>query len=665
MSSATDQMALWAADHTARTVTSDVADPVARVLLDRCEPHLDHLFDYLVPASLDEAAQPGRRCRVRFAGRLTDAWIVERASTTTHTGALHPLSSVTHRLRVLTEPIAELATELARRYCGVTADVLNQAIPPRHARTEKALLEGPPQPPLPSHDVSVTAWKRWEQGPMFLAHLADGTAPRAVVEALPGEGALGWEALFGEAARATLASGRGVILLVPTAPAIERLRERLATELGEDEPLVTLHSGLTPPARYESFLRVLTGRARVVIGTRSAVFAPVVNLGLIAVWDDGHDAYASPRAPYIHTRVAATLRASQQGCAFLTCAYTRSAASQLLVESGWAHPLSAPRALVRGSTPLVEVVDPARREGEGAAGMGRLPAFVQARMRRALAVGPVLVQVPHAGYVRVLRCAECGEVARCSGCQGPLQASASGSWACRWCGRAAATSACAACGGRNWRAAQIGSERTAEELGRAFPGIAVVASGAARGVVDAVDDTPRLVVATPGAEPVAAGGYAAACILDAHVLLARPELWAPEEALRRWFAVGALVRPRGALLLVGDVTPRLAQALVRWDPVTIGADTLAERRLLAYPPAAHLIVLTGADADVTDVLARLNQIAPVLGPLPDGDGVTVRAIVRCPPGARDAVLERLREVLSARSVSRLRRVRVQVDPATV
>jgi primosomal protein N' (replication factor Y) len=129
--------------------------------------------------------------------------------------------------------------------------------------------------------------------------------------------------------------------------------------------------------------------------------------------------------------------------------------------------------------------------------------------------------------------------------------------------------------------------RTAEELGRAFPGTVVRHSGGDT-VLATVPDEPALVVATPGAEPVAAGGYAAALLLDGWAMLSRPDLRVDEEALRRWLAAAALVRPSGdggAVVVVADAEIPAVQALVRWDPATFAERELAERA--ALQPAAR------------------------------------------------------------------------------
>ena len=111
--------------------------------------------------------------------------------------------------------------------------------------------------------------------------------------------------------------------------------------------MVALSAGLGPAQRYRRWLSVLRGGARMVIGTRSAVFAPVADLGLVMVWDDGDDTLAEPRAPYPHAREVAMLRAHQLRCAALIGGYARTAEAQALVRSRWAHDLVAARPVVR------------------------------------------------------------------------------------------------------------------------------------------------------------------------------------------------------------------------------------------------------------------------------------------------------------------------------
>ncbi len=211
----------------------------------------------------------------------------------------------------------------------------------------------------------------------------------------------------------------------------------------------------------------------------------------------------------------------------------------------------------------------------------------------------------------------------------------------------------------------VGDARTAEELGRAFPGVTLRTSGGAH-VLAAVPAEPALVVATPGAEPVAEGGYGAALLLDGWAMLTRPDLRAAEETLRRWYAAAALVRPAsaGGRVVVGaDGGLAAVQALIRWDPVTHAARELAERAELGFPPATRMASLTGAPDALADLqaAARLPGSAELLGPVPDGS--LERLLVRVPRAEGAALAEALHEAAAVRSARKAAGpVRIQLDP---
>jgi primosomal protein N' (replication factor Y) len=237
---------------------------------------------------------------------------------------------------------------------------------------------------------------------------------------------------------------------------------------------------------------------------------------------------------------------------------------------------------------------------------------------------------------------------------------------CRWCGRPAADPACPRCGGRRLRAAGVGARRTAEELGRAFHETPVRTSGR-DGVLDRVAAEPALVVATPGAEPVAEGGYGAVLLLDTWALLTRADLRAAEEALRRWLNAATLARSAtrgGRVVVVADGALAPVQALLRWDPATFAARELTERRGLGFPPAARIASLTGAPDAVADLLllAQLPAGTEVLGPVPVGE--EERALVRVASRASGGALaDALRAAAGVRSARKAEGpIRVQVDP---
>lgn len=648
---------------------------MATVAVDISLSHLDRPFDYLVPTDLGDAAQPGVRVRVRFAGRLVDGYVLDRLERSEHGGRLGYLERVVSPEPVLAAEVLALARAVADRYVGSLADVLRLAVPPRHARAEASVPEAGADQPAAAATALPADWSAYPAGAAFLTAVTRASAARAVWQPVPGEN---WPVRLAELAATVEAAGRGALLLVPDARDLARLESALAQALPADR-YVTLSADLGPAERYRRFLTVRRGLARIVAGTRAAAFAPVAELALTVIFDDGDELFAEPRAPYPHAREVLMMRSAAVGCALLVGGFSRTAEAQLLVESGWAKELVAGRQTVRSRMPRIEAQGDSYAVGaDSAASMARLSPAAFAAARAAIAAETaVLVQVPRRGYLDALACLDCRRPARCRRCNGPLGLNAGQRIpSCRWCGAPEAHFVCRACAGHELRAVGQGARRTAEELGRAFPGAALVTS-AGDAIRDSVPAGPAIVVATPGAEPIADGGYGAALLLDGGVMLSRPDLRATEETLRRWMTAAALVRSAadgGRVVLGVDGSLPTAQALIRWDPGWHAALELAGRRELGFPPLVVLALLTGDEETVNGALAELQlpAAAEVLGPVvidaPPGPGrpdePRLRALLRIgQPGRRDLAAA-LRAMAAERSARKgAVPPRIQVDPA--
>ncbi|WP_243654975.1 primosomal protein N' [Nocardia alba] len=743
--------------------------PIARVLPLLSPAHLDRDFDYLVPAELDEIAQPGVRVRVRFAGRLVDGYLLDRLPHSDHNGKMMPLERVVSAERVLTPEILRLATAVAARYAGTRADVLRLAIPPRHARTEtggvkKAATASVPEavgteddspadadsedkadghadaeagaggradagadsgvgpgadstevngsgesaaperipadqpgpttagarlgstPDVPvarsSIEIDASAWGRYVHGQAFVDALAHGKGARAAWQALPGED---WAARLAELAATVVANGRSAVLMVPDQRDLDRLLAECIALVGDSA--VGLAAGLGPAARYRRWLAVLRGQARIVVGTRAAVFAPARDLGLIAIWDDGDDTYAEPRSPYPHAREVAMLRAHETGAAFVAAGFARTAEIQAVVESGWARDLLAERHVLREVTPRISAPGDSdfALERDALARSVRMPGVAFSAARSAIKENvAVLVQVPRRGYVPSLACAKCRTPARCRHCNGPLALpqSAGGEAAspqCKWCGITEAAFRCQACGARALRATVIGAARTAEELGRAFSGVPIRTSGGGE-VLDTVEPGAQVVVATVGAEPRVPGGYGVALLLDGWALLGRADLRASEDTLRRWMGAAALVRPRGQVIVMAEPALPTVQALVRWDPVNHAAAELEARAEVGFPPAVRLAAVDGTTASIGELLdaTTLPDGTEVLGPVPlpptarkpfsgsDSPAEVERMLLRVPRSGGAPLARALTAAQAVRSSHRSDApLRVQIDPVDI
>ena len=674
---------------------SGVPNPVARVRVDSTLPQVDRTFDYRVPAELSEDAVPGARVRVLFNGHELTGYIEERAATTDWTRtSLLPLKSVLSRVPSVAPEIFALAEALADRYASTVANVLRLAVPPRIAALDKKYApllpgyesvylgdsapvstsdapesaESEPAVPEPSTASSAAtssatdpyAWlatpgapapfvldppalnpdapdaasvfSDYENGAEFIEDVAAGAATRAVMTVLPGHLEHMWADVLATALAAAAASGRGAIAVVPTAKNLDLLEAALAERLPADS-FVRLSSDSTPHTRYHGFVKARLGQVPVVIGTRAAAYAPVANLGLVVCWDDGDSSLVEQRAPYCHARDVLLLRASAENTAALFAGFSMSSEAARLVRTRWASHVRAPRALVRDYSPRIfSTGSEFELARDPLAAMARIPHLAFEHARRALARGPVLVQVARSGYIPSFSCERCRMPARCGECSGPLSvASGSSVPSCSWCGHLAQQWRCSECGFTHWRYSAAGATRTAEELGRAFPNVPVISS-AGDHVRASVGPEPALVVATPGAEPVAFGGYAAALLLDADKMLRFDSLRAPEAALRRWLNAAALVRPaalEGTVVTTASPSP-VEQALVRWDPAWFAREELEERAQTGLPPAVRTAAVTGAEADVRAFMEeflgssalpeRVREQLRIVGPVPLDQG---------------------------------------------
>ncbi len=673
---------------------SGVPNPVARVRVDSTLPQVDRTFDYRVPAELSEDAVPGARVRVLFNGHELTGYIEERAATTDWTRtSLLPLKSVLSRVPSVAPEIFALSEALADRYASTVANVLRLAVPPRIAALDKKYApllpgyesayvgESAPEstykntpenavpesaesepsaasatpstadpyawlatpgapapfvldPPALNPDApdAASVFSDYENGAEFIEDVAAGAATRAVMTVLPGHLEHTWADVLATALATAAASGHGAIAVVPTAKNLDLLEAALAERLPADA-FVRLSSDSTPHTRYHGFVKARLGRVPVVIGTRAAAYAPVANLGLVVCWDDGDSSLLEQRAPYCHARDVLLLRASAENTAALFAGFSMSSEAARLVRTRWASHVRAPRALVRDYSPRIfSTGSEFELARDPLAAMARIPHLAFEHARRALARGPVLVQVARSGYIPSFSCERCRMPARCGECSGPLSvASGSSVPSCSWCGHLAQQWRCSECGFTHWRYSAAGATRTAEELGRAFPNVPVISS-AGDHVRASVGPEPALVVATPGAEPVAFGGYAAALLLYADKMLRFDSLRAPEAALRRWLNAAALVRPaalEGTVVTTASPSP-VEQALVRWDPAWFARQELEERAQTGLPPAVRTAAVTGAEADVRAFMEeflgssaldeRVLEQLRIVGPVPLDQG---------------------------------------------
>lgn len=637
---------------------------IAQVILDTRLPQLDRPFDYAIPESLDVAV--GSLVKVPLRQRKTAAqgYVVGLSDSTDHTGTLAEIAEVVSPVGLLAPQIYALAEAIAERQAGSTSDVVRLAVPPRYVRTEKKWWdkrgEDPTSPALSGPLAEVDGFSDDSWGAMLKP------SSRTALY-LPHGGEIGsrgrWlprsSAVVARLAQTAYAAGQSLIVVVPTWRHMELYEERLRDALPEGA-LLSLHAELAPAERYRNFLECLEPRARVVIGTRHAVYAPVHNLSGVVVLDDGDESHCEPLAPYPHTRDIALLRGSLEGCAVVFASLVPSLSVTRWVEQGYVE------AVAPTNSHRAQVIPTELALGDGGEhAPARLPSQAFRGAKEALKTGPVLVQVFRTGFAPGVSCAECREKSFCRSCSGPLRVpQGAGKPTCLWCGVSDSTWRCALCGHGSFLPRGHGIERTLSDIGKSFPGVPLVrADGQHR--VARVPNTPALVIATRGAEPLADHGYRAALLLDGAAMLSRESIGALEDSLQAWESAIALLADDGTGFLT-DVSgqPALAVSSGRYE--TLLRHEIDQRHVLRMPPSTRIASLSGPASVVKpaqEALEATGGLIDVLGPVAIDGGIRVIARFSYAEGAR--VTRELRAVRQKLSVARSRNqpgvLRVVVD----
>lgn len=562
---------------------------IAKLAIQSNLPQLDRLFDYLVPDHLSESMSIGSRVRVMFgrSKKPLDAYVVELAAHSEFAGRLSEVLDVIGPPRTLTQNVFKLCQQLADRSATTLGEVLKLAIPAHMPQAFSAHIT------KPERTTNYTG-----DPPYLDSQLAETMAPgsRSFVLAEPrvaeaemtiSEEALPlWVANFVSLARQNLLLTRSTLILVPDYREHEILIGALALE-GLGAHVADYSQDQPKSKQYKSFLMALEDQPCIIVGSRSAAFAPAFNLGSILVFDEADRSYADQSAPYLHSRDVALVRQSIENCAIVFSSHSMSCDMKRLLETKFlvdrSRPFAAPR--VSNSEPGL-----------------RVDSHAYSAIKTGLESGPVLVQVASLGESTSMYCKSCDEPARCGQCQGPLWVDSSGSNKCRWCNSFQLDYRCS-CGGQALVLGRAGATRTAAELGRAFPAARVVES-TGQGRMVSVARGRTLVVATAGAEPYVPGGYAAVVLLDAKVALSRQNLRAQEDAVRLWSNAIAKAALKAPAVLVG-VSGELSQLFSLWNHDKISEIEYRARQELSLPPALRM-------GSITAELSMLNEISESL-----------------------------------------------------
>jgi len=523
------------------------------------------------------------------------------------------------------DPAAAIpAADLAARHGGSAVAGLTRrglvelrtAVEERHALATRPVRLVPVPP-----DSSLTPDQRAAVAAVETA-IGNGRGGAFLLE---GPTAAGKTAVHAEVIRGALRRGRCALVLVPEIALAAPLLDRLRTEL--DVPVVLLHSGLSDGERADGWRRVRRAEAPVVIGTRTAILAPLADPGVIIV-DEEHDpAYKADRTPRFQARDTALALGTLAGAAVVLTSATPDVVT-------WAHAGSGELTRLRlsgqvvGRRPAVTLVD---LRAELAAGNRSLLSAALAAALEALdpsAGEQAILVLNRRGSASVVLCRDCGYVQVCPDCQRPLvYHAASASLRCHHCGATAPLARrCPACASPRIRYLGAGTERLEAEVRGRYPALRVARldrdvvrrKGAAERVLDAfadgeVDVLVGTILVTKGLD---VPGVVLVGVVSADIALNLPDERAAErtyQLLRQ--AVGRAGRgERAGRAIIQTYQPDhpAMAAAAGGDPDAFYAAELAQRRLFGAPPFGRVIKLTVALADREAAEAEARRLAAAL-----------------------------------------------------
>ena len=563
-------------------------------------------FTYEIP----EDAEKGAVVEVLFGN-------ARRRGVVTEVGVEPPegidAAAVERVAETLPPALVDLALWIADYYGSTPARALSLVAPPHPKRRGERRNVGAA---IPAEPAPKTLSPTQRAALARIVELIDAGGGNVLLAGATGSGKT---EVYIRACEAALARGRGAIVLVPeialTPQALGRFRQRFGDRVG------LLHSALTEAERRDERERIASGEAPVVVGARSAVFAPVPSLGVICV-DEEHDAsYKQESDPRYDARTVAAKRASlESALAVFGSATPRPETWQSLERLELGARIGAPM-------PSVRIVDLRRQAGYplSAPLLAELGAVSESE-------GKAILLLNRRGIAPAVHCRACGTTRRCPNCDVALTLHADDALHCHHCGRVEPTGdVCPACGSAELARIGAGTQKLERELAKHIPELLVMRLDADVGDVAAPLErfaTARRAVLI-GTQMVAKGhhfeGVELAAVVDADTGLSLPDFRAEERTFQLLTQLaGRSGRDAPGRVLVQTFQPD-ARAIVhaaRHDVSGFLAEELERRRALGYPPFAHLvrIVVTGPEqADALRALEELKAGLPgheLLGPAP-------------------------------------------------
>ena len=598
--------------------------PYARVRVDTGVFHLDQLYDYQIPEKLTALIQVGVRVQLPFGNRETEGIVVERVAQPERAGELKSITKVLSATPVATAQSLHVIDLISQHYACNPWDLIRSAIPPRVASVDKSI-----------QGVIVDSSKSSRRTIEFQTLAPFNQAHNQVVRLVQENQDTG-----------------SILIVAPDEKDVDLIIGALST-IGLSS--LKLTAAMPREERYRNFLEAMRRSISIVVGTRSAIFAPVNNLTTVIIHKESSLDHYEVRSPGWNTRTVALIRSEVESFKLVLTGFSPSIEVSQLIDEREIKYLNAKELVtVKAFTP-----------SEGAL----LPGRIFTDVKKALTTGPVLFIAPRKGYGNALLCAHCRNVAACE-CGGRLSVSAKGKApSCVHCGNSFPAWKCTFCNRDKQYLAGRGIERAAEEISRAFQNFPVVIS-AGEVIKDRIEAKPALVLATPGAQPQVEGGYAAVVILEGLRFFAHTDLRTQERARELFLETSSLISPEGSVLLVIDDSHPIVSAIARWNIAPLLKRELSERLELKLPPSVFSVVLVMDQAISMQIANGLKKAAAegrippsscIYGPTEISKG-QVKIVIHADKKDASALTDSMHELQRRRSIAKKELFTLRVEP---
>ena len=600
--------------------------PYARLWVDTGVFHLDSPYDYAVPEELSSMVVTGVRVQVPFNGREVEGVVLERLETSLTSGRIKVISKVLSPHPVATEQSLKLIEAVAHKWAANPWEVLRSAIPTRVAGVDRTFSPAQEMPREITKNSGIFTFNAFEP------YLDPAEQVSLLVDGILGSGS--------------------VLVIAPDERDISAICKQVNAKKIK---CIRLDSSLPRAERYRNYLMAMDAKNCMVIGARSAVFAPMKDLKTIIVYKESSHEHFEIRTPGWNVRDVVTLRKSNEDINLIFTGYVPSLELAALIENK----------NLKYITHTHRLKVKAFSSSDGAL----LPGRIFSEIRKALTLGPALFIIPRKGYGNALLCAHCKNLAVCKCGARLIVGSKAAPPVCVLCATTYPDWRCAWCARDKQYVAARGIERAAEEISRAFPGIPTILSFGDV-IKTHIENKPSLVLATPGAAPIVEGGYGAVILLEGLKFFSHPDLRAQERARELFFEIAAMVNSIGAVLLSIEEPHPIVASLARWNPGAMIRREMAERLEIPLPPFVSSVIITGAQQDFVSIASglrkaindqRLPKSTKMFGPTVLNKGIA-KIVLYCPQIDLQELTVFLHEFKRRRSIAKKEYLTIRINP---